>query len=302
MQVFKPKSVRRDLLAGFAAIVFVLACAILTQFVGADLRVLFAVTGTAFYFAGLARGLSAPVNRWIKAILVSSPGLIGTAALIMNDGLHRYAIPLAVTLTAILLTLAGVETRRWWSRARGASFLLGGASAVALGAWVTLAVPAIVIHSSLKVIDRAAPDFSVTDSDDRVIKAADLKGHVVVLAFWATWCLPCHWELPEIEAVHEAFKENPEVIVLDVDADWGGETPEGARKFFVGHKWTTPWVFDSGGVTERALGVDSLPTIIVLDKDGQVRRSHYGYDASEHVGRVIATSVDRLLAGMPRTE
>ncbi|MBZ5639585.1 MAG: redoxin domain-containing protein [Acidobacteriia bacterium] len=291
----KPRSVPRDLLAGFLAIVLVLASAVLTRFAGSDLRVLIAVTGSAFYFAGLARGLSAPLAPWIKAVLVSSPGLLGTAALIMNDGLHRLGIPVAVSLTAILLTLAGVRTRRLWGPARRSSVLLAGATAIALAGWVIAVVPTLVIHSSLIETDRPVAEFSVSDSEGRVVKSSDLKGRVVVLAFWATWCLPCRWELPEVQSVYDTFKQNRDVTLLAVDVDWGGETRERSRRFFSERKWTLPWAFDNGGAA-RSLGVDSLPTVVLLDKEGRIRTAHYGYDASEHLDRVVVKAVEELLA------
>jgi thiol-disulfide isomerase/thioredoxin len=292
----RPMSIRRDLLAGFTAIVFVLASAIFLQFVGSDLRVVFAVTGTAFYFAGLARGLSAPSHPWVKAILVSSPGLLGTAALIMNDGFHRFQIPVAVTLTAILLTRAGVTTRRLWTPSPSASVCLGSAAAAALALLVIVVVPTLVIRASLKEIDRPVSAFSYSDSSGRIIRSDTLKGQVVVLGFWAAWCLPCQWELPEIQSVYDAFRQNRNVTIVAVDVDWGGETPNRAQRLFTQKKWTLPWAFDNGGAAQ-ALGVNSLPTVIVLDQEGRVRMAHYGYDASEHVDHLVSKAVFELLDG-----
>ena len=180
------RSIPRDLLAGFVAIGFVLASAILLQFVGSDLRVVFAVTGTAFCLAGLARGSSAPLNLWLKAITVSSPGLLGTAALIMNDGLHRIEIPIVVSLTSIFLTAAGIRTRRLWNSSRPKSLLTGTLAAAGLGCLVVVFVPYLVVHSSIKKTQLPAPPFTMTASDGRIVKSDDLRGHVVVLVFWAT--------------------------------------------------------------------------------------------------------------------
>ena len=294
----KPRSVPRDLLAGFIAIVFVLASAILTQFVGSDLRVLFAITGAAFYFAGFARGLSAPANPWGKALLVSCPGLLGTGALIMNDGLHRIQIPAAVSITAILLTLAGIQTRRLHGHSRRGSFVFGILSAAALGCLVVFLVPALAVYSSLKKTVRPPRSFSVSASDGAVIKSEELRGRVVVLSFWATWCLPCFWELPEIQFAYDNFKDDPTVAFFAVDADWGGETPAKAKAFWAKRKLTVPWAFDSGGAA-KAFEIDSLPTVILLDKEGRVRMTHYGYDASEHIDKLISKSVEELRAERP---
>jgi thiol-disulfide isomerase/thioredoxin len=288
------RSIPRDLLAGFLAICGVLAISIYAQFVGSDLRLLFTVTGVAFFLAGLVRGRSAPVHVWLKGLLVSCPGLIGTAALIMNDGLHRFQIPAAVTASAILLTTSGVQSRRLWYSARSKSWLLSVSSVVALALFVISLVPALAVFSSLKKIDRSVTPFAISDPDGSIVRSQDLHGRVVVLAFWATWCLPCHWELPELESVYKHFEHDPDVIFWAVDADWGGETPEKAKRFWARKKFALPWAFDNGGAA-RALGVDSLPTVVLLDRAGHVRMTHYGYDASEHVDALISNGIQRLL-------
>jgi hypothetical protein len=91
-----------DLGAGLVAILFVVGVSVRASFVGSDLRALFAMTATAFYLAGLIRGGERRLNPGWRGLLVSCPGLLGTAALIVNDGLHRLPIPIAVSLTAIL--------------------------------------------------------------------------------------------------------------------------------------------------------------------------------------------------------
>lgn len=294
MTPVQARSIPRDLLAGFLAICGVLVTSIYTQFVGSDLRLLFAVTGVAFFLAGLARGHAAPVNAWLKGLLVSCPGLIGTAALIMNDGLHRFQIPAAVTSIAILLTTLGVQTRRFWYSARSKSWLLSTSSIVALALFVIFLVPALAVFSSLKKTDRPIASFTVSAPDGSIVGSQDLRGRVVVIAFWATWCLPCHWELPELEAAYRRFEHNQEVIFWAVDVDWGGETPEKAKRFWARKKFALTWAFDHGGAA-RALGVDSLPTVVLLDREGHVRMTHYGYDASEHVDALIANEIQQLL-------
>lgn len=298
MSLEKPRSIPRDLLAGFVAIVFVVGTAIRAQFVGSDLRVLFAITGTAFFLAGLVRGLTAPQNPWIKAFVASSPGLLGTAALIMNDGLHRVQIPIAISLTAILLTFLGIQSRRLWHAARIKGILTGIFSTGALAGLSFFLVPTLVVYSSLKSVNKMVREFSLSASDGNVIKSGDLRGRVAILAFWATWCLPCHWELPELETASRTFNNNPQVAFWAVDADWGEESPEKARVFLAKRKLAIPWAFDSGGAA-RALGVDSLPTVVLMDAQGRVRMTHYGYDASEHLDTVITRAVQDILAGKP---
>jgi peroxiredoxin len=285
-----------DLLAGLIAIFAVVGISIRSQFVGSDLRVLFAVTAAAFFLAGVARGRAGALNLWLKGLLVSCPGLLGTAALIMNDGLHRFPIPVAVSITAILFTVSGTQTRRWWSGTRGKSLLLSLVSVGVIALEAFVLVPRLVVFSSVHQADRLSPSFTLAALDGGTVRSSELRGHVVVLAFWATWCLPCRWELPEIETVYRRFQNDPRVAILAVDADWQGETVGKAKEFLARKKLQLPAAFDNNGAA-RALGIDSLPTVILIDQEGHVRMTHYGYDASEHMGSVISQQIEQLLGG-----
>ncbi len=287
-----------DLLAGLIAIVVVVGTSILTSRVGSDLRALFALTGVMFFLAGVARGRGGVSNLWLKALLVSSPGILGTAAMLANDGLHRLPIPLAVSLTAILLTASGVAAKRLWIPARAKGLLLSAASFALLAPAVLLLVPRIAIYGSLKNLNRLPSSFAISSFDGHILNSSDLRGHVVVLAFWTTWCLPCQWELPELDAVYARFKSDPQVMFFAVNTGWE-DTTEKARRYWAARKFTLPGAFDTGGAA-RALGVDSLPTVVLLDRDGRLRLAHYGYDSSEHVGELISTGVNELTGRAPR--
>jgi thiol-disulfide isomerase/thioredoxin len=189
------------------------------------------LSGTAFFFAGLARARSVVHNIWPHGLLVSCPGLLGTAALIMNDGFHRLLVPVCLALTAVLLTVAGIETRREWPRSRREGWVLAFASFAALAVVSTAAIPFRSAHASVKLMDRSAPSFVLSRLDGTPLRSSDMRGHVVVLAFWATWCLPCQRELPELESVYKRYQGDAGVIFVAVDADWGGETAAKAQDF-----------------------------------------------------------------------
>lgn len=285
-------SVRGDLFAGLLAIAAVLACSIYLQFVGSDMRAVFAVTTSAFFLAGIARGKGGIANLWLKAIVVSCPGLLGTAALLMNDGLHRLLIPITLAVASILSAALGVRARRvaapWQAWAAAAGFV------AAMLITVAAAVPRLVTYASVSRVVRHAPEFSFIASDGRTVRSADLRGHVVVLAYFATWCLPCNWELPELQATYDRYANDPRVVFLAVDAGGEGETPAKAQAFMKRRKLRLPWAFDDGPA-RQAFGVDALPTLILLDGKGQVRFVHHGYDASDHVAQLTSTSIEALL-------
>lgn len=280
-----------DLAAGFVAILATVGISIRAAFVGSDLRALVAVTATAFYVAGVVRGREPWRSIWWRGLLVSCPGLLGTAALIVNDGLHRLPIPIAVSGTAILFTVAGLATRRLWmsSPARGLAL---AATCLGVLAMEITQVHRLVARASLHPVDRAVPAFRVTSLDGVTWRSENARGKVVVLAFWATWCLPCRWEVPALASAFATVRGDSTVIFLAVDAPWGGETPERARRYLSRMPSGPPGAFD--GDAAATLHVHALPTIVFIDRSGRERFEHFGFDRSERLDEVIVSTIRRL--------
>jgi thiol-disulfide isomerase/thioredoxin len=289
-----PPPIVLDLLAGFAAILFVVGVSVRAAFVGSDLRVMFAVSAAAFYGAGVLRGRTGVANVWLKGLVVSCPGLLGTGALIMNDGLHRLPVPIGISIVSVVAATAGVQTRRWWLTARRRSVALIAIVLLAVIVGIPMGVPALATFASLHRTSRPAPGFALTTSEGVTLRSQDMSGQVVVLAFWATWCLPCRWELPELQASFDRLRGEARVRFLAVDVAWGGETRERAAQFLSRRGLTVPVAFDAGHAA-GALHVDSLPTVVVIDGSGRVRMVHHGYDRSEQVGAQIERIVRGLL-------
>jgi peroxiredoxin len=94
----------------------------------------------------------------------------------------------------------------------------------------------------------------------------DLRGKVVLLDFWATWCTPCVKHLPEVQALHEKFKERG-FVVLGVAA----ENSERVAEFLKDHHITFPVVQDTGKTAER-FGIEAWPSYLLVDQTGKVVR------------------------------
>jgi cytochrome c biogenesis protein CcmG/thiol:disulfide interchange protein DsbE len=127
-----------------------------------------------------------------------------------------------------------------------------------------------------------APDVSLTLLDGKTLRLADLRGKVVVLNFWASWCAPCRQEMPELQAYWEEAQrsgEATEIIGVGVRTDHDEE----AREFVVQGGFTYPIGRDTNttqpgvGPIEMAFGVPSAyPATVVIRPDGIVDQYHLG--------------------------
>lgn len=128
-------------------------------------------------------------------------------------------------------------------------------------------------------IGKEAAAFKLKDLDGREVSSQALRGRVVLLDFWATWCAPCLIELPSIEKVHREFKDQG-LIVLGVN----DEAPETARAFMKEKNYTFTTLVDAGREVAQRYEVEAIPQVLVIGKDGKVA-SHFFGMKSENVLR-----------------
>ncbi|WP_228768118.1 TlpA disulfide reductase family protein [Limnohabitans sp. DM1] len=111
-----------------------------------------------------------------------------------------------------------------------------------------------------------SPVIQMTDLNEQTWNTADLKGKLVVLNFWATWCGPCKQELPSLQALSDASGGNPVVITVDVK-----ESASKVTTFVFGNRIRLPVVLDKSGEIARQWGVRVFPTTVLIGADGQAR-------------------------------
>lgn len=134
--------------------------------------------------------------------------------------------------------------------------------------------------------------FDFEDEKGNVLNTASLKGKVVFINFWASWCPPCRAEFPAIEALYDKFKDNPNVYFLTLNEDKNFSV---ARSFMEKEKYVVPF-FKTKGTVPAEIYSGSLPTTIVLDKNGNVRYRNEGfanYNSDKFVQQMEELSVEK---------
>jgi len=116
----------------------------------------------------------------------------------------------------------------------------------------------------------AAPEFDAKTLDDKPISLKDFRGKYVLLDFWATWCGPCVAEIPQLQAVHEAFGDDDRFAMISLSLD---PSKDAVVKFL--KEKDLPWrqVFLGDWSTDevtKKYGVEAIPTILLLDPDGKI--------------------------------
>jgi thiol-disulfide isomerase/thioredoxin len=130
-------------------------------------------------------------------------------------------------------------------------------------------------ESSLKAegARNLAADFSLKDSSGKVFKLSQYKGKVVLVNFWATWCVPCKVEIPWFIDFQQRFKaEGFETIGISLD-DEGWEV---VKQYTSKAKINYPVVLGDEVVTQKYGGVDALPMSFLLDPKGRIAAVHVG--------------------------
>jgi cytochrome c biogenesis protein CcmG/thiol:disulfide interchange protein DsbE len=145
---------------------------------------------------------------------------------------------------------------------------------LALGIW---ALPRLLPHVGALVNvterDRSAPTFAVRTLADSTITSQSLRGRVVLVNVWATWCLPCRAEMPLLEATWNRHKAAG-LVILGASVDKGD--PQTVRDFITERGISYPIAIVGPDVIGELGGVRGYPTSILIGRDGRVRHRVMG--------------------------
>jgi len=139
---------------------------------------------------------------------------------------------------------------------------------LALFASVCLLSPVIVFSAELTPYqDKGSTNFSLPDLKDKIHALSDYRDKVVLVNFWASWCMPCVEEMPELTRLKKQLADQPfEILALNV-----GEKKYWVRKFIERINFNLPVLLDTSKYTFNNWGCKTLPTSFLIDTAGNVQ-------------------------------
>lgn len=165
------------------------------------------------------------------------------------------------------------------------------AGVLALGVLGAIAVLPRIVAGGGPLEGKPAPDasFAVVANGDEGARMAlgALKGHPVVLDFWATWCGPCAMQAPILDRIARRYQKQG-LIVLGVNVD---DPPELARSYAAKKGLSYPIVIDASRASSKSYDVDKLPSLVVIDREGNVVKYLTGVVDEASLDEVIAATL-----------
>ncbi|WP_231617229.1 redoxin domain-containing protein [Novipirellula aureliae] len=143
------------------------------------------------------------------------------------------------------------------------------------------------------MLGEKAPDFEATTLNGKTMTLDDLKDKVVVIDFWATWCVPCVAALPIIQKVSEDYQDK-DVVFLPLNVD---ETEGKVKEFIAQQQWDIDPIMDAGGKISESYKANAIPQTVVIGKNGVIESVHLGFAGEEELTKRLRDELDVLSVG-----
>jgi len=164
------------------------------------------------------------------------------------------------------------------------------AKAIALQMFV-VAIATIALSASSDA--RLAPPIALPDRDGTTVTLESLRGRVVLVDMWASWCPPCKAAFPAYDQLYRDYRDRGfEVLAINVD-----EKRAAADAFLNGREFTMRVLFDPKGTAPMGFDLKAMPTSYLVDKRGAIRFSHEGF--TDKVVQQYRSEIEQLIAEKP---
>ncbi len=138
------------------------------------------------------------------------------------------------------------------------------------------------------VLDIPFPDFQIVDMNKKPLTAADLKGKIVVMDLWATWCKPCLAFFPYLQVIYDKYKDDKDVVFVILNSA-SGNTFEDAYNWVSQNKdYTFPFYYTLDKRLSNDLDVTTIPTTFILDKNSKIRFKKVGNEGEKAMPQLDA--------------
>lgn len=286
------KNLKQTLIALGLGSLYTILTGVFLLTISLDMRHMSTWTILLAFGAGYWAGSRSDMNPWVYNIVSLIPFVIFVKVVILPDLPSMWFM----MLVAAAMSLLGFAARRSGAKLKKTGAWTGMIVAIV---FVVLYIPTLIGRDLTKTEDSPAAAFAFTGPDNSLLSSESLKGKVVVLDFYGTWCKPCIAELPELARVRDHFEANQDVQFYIVNSDQRRDTPEKARKFITKHGNGFSFGYDHDRKTYKAIGLTGagVPSLVVLDRNGNVRIKHVGYNKAEtdFVENMIG-QINRILA------
>jgi thiol-disulfide isomerase/thioredoxin len=150
-----------------------------------------------------------------------------------------------------------------------------------IGLWLA---PQVSAWTGIGGSAEPAPPIAVSTWSGSSVGEEEMRGRVVLLSFWATWCLPCRVEMPALQKLHERHAEDG-LLVLGMVTD--GHDADAVNRFLEEHDITFPIARAPADLRTALGGIDRLPTTILIDRRGMIRHRVVGLFAPPAIGAAV---------------
>ncbi|MCD0489405.1 redoxin family protein [Pedobacter sp. MC2016-14] len=133
-----------------------------------------------------------------------------------------------------------------------------------------------------QLMNKPQPELKgITDLEGKVVSIEALKGKVIVMDFWATWCVPCMQELPYVQKVYDNYKNNPDVVFMITNSGARNSIDDARGWVKKNNQYTFPVYFNNDKDISEKVGFTVIPAVALLDKAGKLQFKTVGFEGAE---------------------